>query len=336
MSAATAGPEFSFRISNRLAADLLAEARFENLPIAYEKLFQDYQNEYHTKDGNRKKFCFLEIAFGSRLVGLACIVDASFDQRTFELHTARLELSQTVFDPRVSPTQRAEAIVNGAEFLAARKSELSGKPSITVTQKLSDPTIALLLREGSFKATEISAEMRVDLTRKEADLFASFRKKHRQQIRKYSDLVRVSVRTDAEALHELQQLHFQVSGRITRSPVTWKIQEQAILEGLAFVVTARNLSDNLLGALYVMYSNYDASSFSAAYDRSAMKEGYPLGHICEWTAIKFLARNRLAQSYLLGGADRATTNNPKMSNINSFKDGFSPTYHLIGRLTYIA
>lgn len=335
MSVASARTEFCFQICDCLDEGLLAEPRFENLPIVYEKLYHDYQNEYHSKNGSETKVRFLKIALGSRLVGLACIVDSSLDDSGLELHTPRLELTQTVFDPRVSPTQRAEAIGNAAEYLSAIRSEWRGKASITVSQKLSDQTTKLLLRAGGFRATGIIAEMRVDLTKSEGDLFASLRKKHRQQIRKYSDLVRVAVRTDTEALHELQRLHFRVAGRITRSPLTWKIQEEAVLEGLAFVVTVRNLSDELLGALYVMYSNYDAISFSAAYDRSAMREGYPLGHICEWQAIEYLAMNRLAQSYLLGGAERTTTKDAKLASINSFKDGFSPTYQLIGQLTYV-
>jgi hypothetical protein len=200
---------------------------------------------------------------------------------------------------------------------------------------MADPFMRLLVQQEGFVSNAISAEMRIDLTKSEADLFASLRKKHRQQLRKYCDLTRVSVRTDVDALRELQQLHFQVSGRITRSPLTWKIQEQAITENLAFVVTIRNLSDELLGALYVQYSNYEAISFSAAYNRTAMGKGFPLGHICEWEAIKFLGRNSLAQSYLIGVASWETADNLKLSRINLFKDGFSPTYHLIGHLNYI-
>lgn len=204
MSVVNAKSEIRFRVLHRIAQDSLESLQIDNLPIQYQSLHQDYLNEYHARDGHQKRVRFLEIAVGSRLVGLACIGSVSARDQGLGSTRQRLELTQIVFNAQISSVQGAEIIRKGADFLLPRKSEWTSEPSIGVSQKMSDPFIPLLVQQAGFVAPAVSAEMRIDLTKGEAPLFTSLRKKHRQQIRKYCDLTRVSVRTNVDALQEMQ------------------------------------------------------------------------------------------------------------------------------------
>ena len=329
-------PLFDFRISNEVPELGLDASGWGNLSIFFHPLYVNYQNEYHSSSAGERSHRFLQVFASSRLVGLGALVSIYPETAITkaEQEAQSLELSHIVFDAEVSKELGARGITEGARFLRSEDSRSSKSQAVAVRQRLSDPVMALLLENGEFTAVEVSAELRIDLDKSEEELFARLRKKFRQQIRKYQDTLDACVRTDGAALDELRRLHFQVSGRTTRSSRTWEIQRQAVEEGSAFIVTISGLKNELLGALYVMHTPAEALSFSAAYDRQAMADGYPLGHLAEWEAIKFLRRNRLAKSYLLGSSGAATLENEKLANIVNFKDGFAPIYDLVGRLQH--
>lgn len=336
MEASGTGPQIEFQISDTAPKGHLGRSNPENLPIYYQSLYVDYQNEYHLSRIGAKSHRFLKMFGGSRLVGLAALnrLTLGVGAPYANVDEPSLELSHIVFDERVSEELRVSTITEGAKYLRTRKNDVAETQAITVNGRLSDPVMALLVGNGEFTAVDVGAELRIDLDKSEEELFTRLRKKYRQLIRKYHDTLQVSVRTDGTALDELRRLHFQVSGRTTRSSKTWEIQRQAVEEGSAFIVTISSLTDELFGALYVMHTPAEALSFSAAYDRRAMADGNPLGHLAEWEAIKFLKRNSLAKSYLLGSSGRATLENEKLANIVNFKDGFAPIYDLVGRLQY--
>lgn len=328
--------ELSFGIKDEVTNSSLGGLECERMPIGYEPIYRDYLNAYFMGNGNRKRIRFLEIVLGSRVIGIARVVDASLDDTGLWNAPRGLEINNLIFAPQIAQSDRAKLIAKCAEFLLAKESVLSTNASVAVSQSLSDASLLALVERPDFIATAVHAELRIDLGKGEDVLFASLRKKHRQQINRYGALTHISVRTDVEAVHELHQLHLKVAGRTTRPLSTWKIQEQAIQQGLAFVITTRSLANELLGALFVLHSNEEAISFSAAYDRSAMARGYPLGHLCEWEAIRFLSSNTSTKSYLLGVVNQEFNQDAKLRNIRMFKDGFSPAYGLIGRLEYVA
>ncbi len=160
-------------------------------------------------------------------------------------------------------------------------------------------------------------------------MFSNFRKKHKQQIRKAERSFEVTVSSSELGVEELRLLHLRVAGRKTRSRATWKLQAQAVSEGQGFTVFVRERDGGqLVGGLFVMHSKSYGLSFSAAYVRQVMSAGAPLGHLCEWEAIKYLKSAVGAKKYILGNASEESLANDKVLNILHFKDGFGPEYAL--------
>lgn len=337
MEALGTSPLIEFEVSDKAPRGPLGESGFESLPIHYNPLYVDYQNEYYLSKTGAKNHRFLKMFSGSQLVGLATLnrLEVDFGARHESTKKPILELSHIVFDQRFTKELKVCAITEGARYLGTLENDVAERTLIVVNQRLSDPVMALLVEKSEFSPTGVSAEFRIDLRNSEEELFGRLRKKHRQQIRKHRDTLHVSVRTDGEALDELQRLHFQVAGGHTRSLTTWGIQRKSVEGGSAFVVTISSPANELLGALYVMHAPEEAISFSAAYDRLAMAEGYPLGHLAEWEAIKFLKKNNLGKSYVLWGISPNTVRDQKFANILKFKQGFAPSYDLVGRLQHV-
>jgi len=177
-------------------------------------------------------------------------------------------------------------------------------------------------------------DLRIDLSVSAEKIFENFRKKYRQQIRKHSPAVTVCVNTKPEGVSLLQSLHRRVSGRVTRSNKTWDLMRSATIAGQGFTVLSTLPEEKLVGALYVMHSDSHALAFSAAYDREVMARGLPLGHLCEWNAIKYLAENSTTSSYstLVFPASWAIL--AKQAAILQFKEGLGATHHLMERFEY--
>lgn len=178
-------------------------------------------------------------------------------------------------------------------------------------------------------------DLRADLAAPLGEIFSGLRKKYRQQIRKYSSDVELSVDSSALGVTWLQVLHREVAGRSTRSNVTWDLMRSAADSGFGFTVLAKAGGGQIVGALYVMHTTSHALAFSAAYRRDLMAGRLPLGHLCEWTALSHLKQETGVASYSTLRFDTANVNDDKFLNILRFKEGLAVSHHLVERLEYL-
>ena len=123
-------------------------------------------------------------------------------------------------------------------------------------------------------------------------------------------------------IRNFQKFHKFVSGKSTRSTLTWDIQYEMIKSGRAFLVVIRILPNlQLLGCSLIEHSDSEALYSVGAYDRN--NRNIPLGHIALFNGIiksKAIGCKKFVVGNLLGHSNKASD---KEKSISNFKSGFS-------------
>jgi FemAB family protein len=128
---------------------------------------------------------------------------------------------------------------------------------------------------------------------------------------------------DASIWAEFIQLHFDVSGRKTRSDETWALQLRQIAVGEALLVLLRDGEGKMVGGGFFQFSRDEALYAVGAYDRKLFPK--PLGHVVQATAIDELKRRNIRWLKLgrrFFSSDSPTPTEKELS-ISEFKSGFS-------------
>ncbi|MCR5225688.1 MAG: hypothetical protein K6E27_00550 [Eubacterium sp.] len=180
-----------------------------------------------------------------------------------------------------------------------------------------------------------------DLNLSEEEIYAKIRRTNRYSVSKGETLYEVAVIDDkekdklSEAFKEFRRLHFNVSGRITRSEKTWNIQEESIrnntsCSGFDFVVFIREkITKELVGAALFTATPQSGLYSVAAYDRSRFSK--PVGHIIQAFSMNYM-RNKGVRWYEIGERTYPgdVVNDEKLINIGKYKEGFAT--HIFPRI----
>ena len=194
------------------------------------------------------------------------------------------------------------------------------------------------LRDGSFDhwhrqlmergaRVSLTHGLAVDLTLSLDQIRLNFRKSYRPLITKGLSTWKVSILESVRTpvFDEFRNLHREVAGRVTRSPETWELQNDALERGEAFLVTLRDDSERLVGGGYFHLSRTDALYGVGVYDRTLFE--LPLGHVVQFKAIEHMKQKGLRWYYI--GARPYPTDptapTEKELSIARFKEGFATT-----------
>lgn len=181
------------------------------------------------------------------------------------------------------------------------------------------------LMERGAVIINVSHELYVDLSRDYSEIKGNIRKSYRSLISKGLKLWNAQIlnRVSHEIFSEFQNLHQVVAGRITRSQETWNMQEEAINNGDAFLITLRDSKDVMVGG-GLFYNSKDEGCYSAgAYNRELFE--HPLGHVVQMEAISYMKEKGLkwhkigARPYI---GDSISPSEKEIS-IGHFKEGFA-------------
>lgn len=183
---------------------------------------------------------------------------------------------------------------------------------------------------------DLYADLRPDL----AAIRATFRKSYRPLINvglKTWETVVVesdSAAANIDIWHDFKKLHKDVSGRSTRSDMTWDLQWSMIKSREAFLVALRDPANlRLVGAGFFQFTSDEGLYAVGAYDRSLFDK--PLGHVVQQRAIETLKAlgidwyrvgERHYRQSLYAPSDKEVA-------ISEFKQGFSS--HLACRHQFV-
>ncbi len=178
----------------------------------------------------------------------------------------------------------------------------------------------------------VAHEMFVDLSMSIEDIKANLRKSYKSLLSMGNRLWQSNVFAEVEhnVFDEFRQLHYQVSGRATRSVETWNIQEQAINSGDAFLVVLRDDKGVMVGGGLFHTSKTEGLYAVGVYDRNLFDK--PLGHVVQMKAIEHMKTrglrwHKLGERFYPGDSCKPTE---KELSIAHFKAGFAT--HMFLRL----
>ena len=177
----------------------------------------------------------------------------------------------------------------------------------------------------------IGHDLFIDLHRDMAEIKKGFRKSYKSIVTsgmKYW-VVNVLDTKDESIWNKFQQLHYNVSGRKTRSDATWAIHLEDIAQQRGFLVYLLGCNGEMEGAGFFNFTKHEGLYAVAAYNRELFDK--PLGHIVQYRAIEEL-KKRDVSWYKLGvrpfPSEKPVPTEKEIS-IGEFKQGFAS--HMLPR-----
>lgn len=172
---------------------------------------------------------------------------------------------------------------------------------------------------------ELRHDLFLDLSPSMAEIKSTFRKSYKALITSGGKLWKIGVATSADPgpWDEFRLLHRNVSGRVTRSEESWRLQHDAIASGDALFVFLRDAEGRMVGGGLFHTTAHEGLYAIGAYDRSLFDK--PLGHVVQYHAIEEMKR-RGVRWYKLGirhYPGETPLPSDKEIAISSFKQGFS-------------
>jgi len=171
----------------------------------------------------------------------------------------------------------------------------------------------------------VSHELYVDLSKSLEEIRNNIRKSYKSLLTLGDRLWRIDVidQDNPKVFNEFRELHYRVAGRVTRSLSTWKLQEEAIAQKQAFLITLRDEQGNLVGGGLFYISASEGLYAVAAYNRELFDK--PLGHIVQMRAIETMKKLGI-RWYKIGArpyAGDVLEPTLKELSIGKFKEGFA-------------
>lgn len=172
---------------------------------------------------------------------------------------------------------------------------------------------------------KISYELYVDLSKDLLEIKNNFRKSYKSLITSGQKIWKIYIldKFDKSIWDEFVNLHLVVSGRKTRSDISWDIHLKSIDEGGSFLIYLCNDENKMVGGGVFNFNKHEGFYAVGAYDRSLFDK--PLGHVVQFRAIEEL-KNRGVHWYKIG-LKSLTTDTPtpteKELSIGDFKSGFA-------------
>lgn len=196
-----------------------------------------------------------------------------------------------------------------------------------------------LLMENNADLDRVTNEMYVDLSLSTDSYRKFIRKSYRPLIslgyKSWETFVMNESNSSEIIWKKFQDLHKYVSGKVTRSDVTWDLQYKAIRNNNAFLIYIIDSNDKMLGGGLFDISADECTYGVGVYDRNYIDQ--PLGHMIQYHAIKEMKERKL-KWYRLGSRfykEDLENVDTKRVSISNFTQGFLthmfPRIHLVNK-----
>ena len=296
-------------------------------PINYKSSMLDYELSYQISQGGRWHDYSSILFLDSKPVGIWPVTVSVCNGVTNLSSQGRLLMPPLFISelPERSRKRLTKACLSVACHLVSQLGIARWKSIVGFCDRCDiDEWQLIAMNQGAH--SDAKFELYVDLSLDLSEIRAKFRKRFRSLVtageRQWNiEIIRSSGSYDV--WEEFRQLHFDVSGRRTRSLNTWQLQYDAIKTDQAFLVVLRNLDNHMIGGGYFQFTRDEGSYRIGAYDRRLFDK--PLGHVVQYRAIEAL-KQRGCRWYHIGtrcfpGEDPMPSK--KELNISNFKQGFS-------------
>lgn len=162
-------------------------------------------------------------------------------------------------------------------------------------------------------------ELWVDLKVNEITLWNYLRSNYRNLIKKNNEHINIIFPENFE-VKKYQNFHFKISGKKTRSDISWDFQKK-MFQNNRLLVCEAYLNDEFIGFSFFNHTDYIAQYSNSVCERNFFNE-YSVTHIMIWEALKKF-RNKGLKNFYLGFTRGTKFNKTKVDSINLFKSGFT-------------
>lgn len=189
---------------------------------------------------------------------------------------------------------------------------------------LSDNSLIIKELVGNITAVHHHYHGFVDLDLSESEYRKHIRKSYKSLINWGEKNLEIRLVHDQEIdfneFKAFQSLHFEASGRATRSEASWLKQYDMISEGHGFLLNAY-FDGEIVSGCFIMKDNSKAFYGVAAGRRDLMADKLPINHFPLYVAINHCRQSGLKE-FIFGNVDTDHLEDSKLNNINQFKRGF--------------
>lgn len=243
---------------------------------------------------------------------------------------------QPIMQPLISSSIAVSAQRNIAKLCLDILTKLTDHYKIEKISFIDSFNNQLGLNEWNFQlsqsglACKIHYDLFLQINSSIDQIMGGFRKKLRYEINQSKKLWNSSVlsanssdKEINEAWNEFKNLHYEVSGKLTRSNKSWEIQKKSLTESHAILVILRDDFKRMIGGGYFTFTRDEALYAVAAYDRSLFN--HPVGHLVQYIAIEEFTKQDI-KWYRLGRRPHdgeSPQPSKKEFDIGKFKKQFS-------------
>lgn len=331
---ASCGLSIAFRRTNKNAwNEVLQNCSY--IPVAYTNMNVEFNYQYQLGSGITIQDLSTIISWDNHQVGVWPLF-ISIKEGVGTVNFLDNMVLPPVLISKLSPSIEKQ-VIKSCLKIAGKLSGILGKDIWHSMESFND---SIGLSKWQTQALGIGAscclnhDLFIDLLPDIGVIKAQFRKSYKSLINLGQKLWTVGVLDTADEgiWKEFQSLHAQVSGRVTRSDITWGIHLEDIADGNSFLVYLRNATGEMVGGGLFNCTKDEGLYAVAAYDRSQFDK--PLGHVVQFRAIEeFKMRN--VRWYKLGPrpySSQTPVPSEKEISIGEFKHGFAS--HVFPRFIY--
>lgn len=302
-------------------------------PVSFSNSYLDYQNAYWTGNSDYYYDISVIIYHNSTPCGL-WPVSISKNKDHIKFGSFGSILSSPILVPHLAQrTQKAifKACTAVARDIASELDLSKYESDIPFTNEVgSNLWYEIELENGS--QTTVIHDLFLDLKPEIEKIKNGFRKSYKSLITQGQKLwnIKLLKTEDYPVWNEYKNLHLSVSGKKTRSDISWDKQLEAIKNGDAFLVYITDQKGVMVGGGLFYTTKNEGLYCVGVYDRKLFD--YPLGHTVQFSAIQEL-KIRGIQWYKIGyypTMNEIPKPSEKDFSIAHFKKGFSS--HLVPKL----
>lgn len=207
-----------------------------------------------------------------------------------------------------------------------RKFILSSLIEIAQGRTLHLPSLPMFGKWAALSNAKVITRLRaqIDLNLKDDEIKKSIRDSYRSLInkgmRELETIVHVGPNVQESVLIAARDFHVKVSGRQTRSNLTWEIQYVMVTKSKAILIEGK-INGIASTYTYIMCSQDEAYYGFGVYDRELMAQGIPLSHWPVFSAI--IESRKLGMKTFILGDVGPNFETQKEAEIAVFKRGFT-------------
>jgi hypothetical protein len=188
----------------------------------------------------------------------------------------------------------------------------------------------ILLLKNSFIKFKIGYSKLIDLGKEENQILDSMSQACRQNIKKTLNNQNIKIEIinnfniSPAIINYFKKMHLEVSGRSTRSDISWDIQYKLIMQNKGFIIKTEYKNE------IISMSYFIDNEFICTYGSSVTKREYfniSVNHSVIWTAI-LEAKKRKCSYFHIGEEIINENYSLKEKSINSFKDLFGSEHKM--------